>query len=106
MSLTFKDAQQQVDAWISQFEEGYFPHLLNLARMTEELGEVARVVSHLNGKKPKPGEDVGDLGLELADLLFVIVCMANREGIDLEEKFNQMMQKYQVRDKDRWSRKE
>ena len=103
--MTIQDAQQQVDAWISQFKEGYFPPLLNLARLTEEVGEVARVVAHMSGKTPKPGEDVGDLGLELADLLFVIICMANREGIDLEAKFSQMMEKYQVRDHNRWTKK-
>lgn len=103
--MTLKEAQAQVDAWISQFEEGYFPHLLNLARLSEEVGEVARVVSHLNGKKPKPGEDVGDLGLELADILFVLICMANRDGIDLEEKFEQVLEKYKIRDSERWTKK-
>jgi NTP pyrophosphatase (non-canonical NTP hydrolase) len=103
--MTLKEAQARVDAWISQFEEGYFPHLLNLARLSEEVGEVARVVSHLNGKKPKPGEDVGDLGLELADILFVLICMANRDGIDLEEKFEQVLEKYKIRDSERWTKK-
>ena len=103
--VTIKDAQQQVDAWISQFEEGYFPPLLNLARLTEEVGEIARVVAHMSGKKPKPGEDPGDLGLELADLLFVMLCMANREGIDLEAKFTQVMDKYTIRDSNRWTKR-
>jgi NTP pyrophosphatase (non-canonical NTP hydrolase) len=102
--VTIKDAQQRVDAWISQFVEGYFPPLLNLARMTEEVGEIARVVAHMSGKKPKPGEDHGDLGMELADLLFVIICMANREGIDLEAKFAQVMEKYNIRDSNRWTK--
>lgn len=104
--MTLKDAQQQVDAWISQFQEGYFPPLLNLARLTEEVGEVARVVAHMSGKKPKPGEDPGDLGMELADLLFVIVCMANREGIDLEAKFTQVLDKFAIRDHNRWTRQQ
>ena len=103
--MTIKDAQQQVDAWISQFKEGYFPLLLNLARMTEEVGEIARVVAHMSGKKPKPGEEVGDLGMELADLLFVVICMANGEGIDLDAKFSQVMEKYQIRDQNRWTKK-
>ncbi|MER3480136.1 MAG: transcriptional regulator [Meiothermus sp.] len=103
--MTLREAQSRVDAWISQFEEGYFPHLLNLARLTEEVGEVARVVSHQMGKKPKPGEDLGDLGLELADILFVLICMANRDGIDLEEKFEQVLEKYRIRDSERWTRK-
>lgn len=104
-TMTLKEAQARVDAWISQFEEGYFPHLLNLARLTEEVGEVARVVSHQSGKKPKPGEDLGDLGLELADVLFVLICMANREGIDLEEKLEQVLEKYRIRDSERWTKK-
>jgi len=104
-TMTLKEAQARVDAWISQFEEGYFPHLLNLARLTEEVGEVARVVSHQSGKKPKPGEDVGDLGLELADVLFVLICMANRDRIDLEEKFEQVLEKYRIRDSERWTKK-
>lgn len=103
--MTLREAQDRVDEWISQFEEGYFPHLLNLARMTEELGEVARVVSHLNGKKPKPGEDIGDLGEELADLLFVIICMCNKDGIDLGEKLEAVLHKYKVRDSQRWTKK-
>ncbi|WP_165363881.1 MULTISPECIES: nucleotide pyrophosphohydrolase [unclassified Meiothermus] len=103
--MTLKEAQARVDAWISQFEEGYFPPLLNLARLIEEVGEVARVVSHQNGKRPKPGEDPGDLGLELADVLFVLICMANRDGIDLEAKFEQVLEKYRIRDSERWTKK-
>ncbi|GAA6731805.1 nucleotide pyrophosphohydrolase [Thermus brockianus] len=102
--LTFKEAQRQVDAWISQFKEGYFPPLLMLARLTEELGEVARVLAHRHGKKPKPGEAEGDLAEELADLLFVLISLANREGIDLEEAFRKAMEKYAKRDATRWSR--
>lgn len=104
-TMTLKEAQARVDDWISQLEEGYFPHLLNLARLTEEVGEVARVIAHQSGKKPKPGEDAGDLGLELADVLFVLICMANRDRIDLEEKFEQVLEKYRIRDSERWTKK-
>ncbi|MFN4233133.1 nucleotide pyrophosphohydrolase [Thermus sp.] len=104
-ALTFKEAQRQVDAWIGQFEEGYFPPLLLLARLAEELGEVARVLAHRHGKKPKPGEEEGDLAMELADLLFVLISLANREGIDLEEAFLKAMAKYRERDGERWTRK-
>ncbi len=105
MSLTFADASARVDAYISQFEEGYFPPLLMLARLTEETGEVARVIAHQNGKTPKPGEDAGDLELELADLLFVMLCMANERGLSLEEGFGRMMDKVERRDANRWTRK-
>ena len=104
--MSFKNAQQEVDQWISQFEEGYFPPLAMLARLTEEVGELARVLMHqYGGKKPKPGEDPGDAGDEIADAMFVLVCMANALGIDLDEKFDAMMEKYRRRDSGRWTRK-
>ncbi|GHF49462.1 hypothetical protein GCM10017781_27490 [Deinococcus metalli] len=106
MALTFADASARVDAYISQFKEGYFPPLLMLARLTEETGEVARVLAHQNGKTPKPGEDPGDLELELADLLFVMVCLANERGLSLERGFERMMHKVETRDADRWTRKD
>lgn len=106
MSLTFEDAQQRVDAYIGQFEEGYFPPLLMLARLTEETGEVARVIAHGSGKTPKPGEEAGDLEMELADLLFVMICMANERGLSLERGFTRMMEKVETRDAGRWTRKE
>lgn len=104
-SLTFSEAAQGVHAFISQFEEGYFPPLLMLARLTEETGEIARVLAHQNGKTPKPGEDVGDLEMELADLLFVTLCLANEQGLSLERGFARMMDKIERRDRDRWTRK-
>jgi len=106
VSLTFAEAQELVDGWISRFEEGYFPPLLMLARLTEETGEVARVVSHAHGKTPKPGEAAGELAEELADLLFVVISMANSHGIDLEEAFLAAMAKYEARDSERWTRKQ
>ena len=103
-SLT--DAQRQVDEWISQFEEGYWPPLANLARLMEEVGELARLVNHRFGTKPKkPEEDEQELAEELADVLFVILCMANEQGIDLEDAFERMLEKYRSRDGDRWARK-
>jgi NTP pyrophosphatase (non-canonical NTP hydrolase) len=105
VSLSFAEAQRLVDDWIGRFEEGYFPPLLMLARLTEETGEVARVVSHAHGKKPKPGEDAGDLAGELADLLFVLISMANSHGIDLEEAFRAALAKYERRDSGRWTPK-
>ena len=104
--MTFEQASERVDRYISQFREGYFPPLLMLARLTEEVGEVARVLAHQNGKTPKPGEEIGDLELELADLLFVMVCMANERGLSLERGFERMMHKVETRDRDRWTRKE
>jgi NTP pyrophosphatase (non-canonical NTP hydrolase) len=104
MSLT--EAQRRVDTWIAQFEEGYFDPLTNLARLAEEVGELAREVNHRFGRKTKkPDEPEGDLAMEMADILFVLICMANREGIDLDEAFQRMMRKVENRDEKRWTRK-
>ena len=105
--MSLSAIQQRVDTWIGQYEEGYFHPLTNLARLTEEVGELAREVNHRFGQKTKkPGEPDGDLAMEMADILFVIVCMANREGIDLETAFDRMMAKVESRDVDRWTRKQ
>lgn len=104
MSLT--DSQRRVDAWISRFQEGYFHPLTNLARLTEEVGELAREINHRFGQKTKKAEEPeGDLAMELADILFVLICIANREGIDLEEAFDRMMAKVDARDTTRWTLK-
>jgi NTP pyrophosphatase (non-canonical NTP hydrolase) len=104
--MSLRDAQDRVDVWISQFEEGYFHPLTNLARLTEEVGELAREINHRFGQKTKkPEEPEGDLGMEMADILFVLICMANREGIDLQEAFQKVMQKVEQRDEKRWTKK-
>ena len=103
---SLKHAQRRVDEWISQFEEGYWPPLAILARLMEEVGELARLVNHRFGTKPKkPGEDEQELAEELADVLFVILCLANEQGIDLQEAFERVLAKYRARDGDRWARK-
>ena len=104
--MSLRDAQARVDAWIGQFEEGYFHPLTNMARLTEEVGELAREVNHRFGQKTKkPEEPPGDLGMEMADILFVLICMANREKIDLQEAFDRMMEKVESRDDKRWTKK-
>ena len=104
--MSFAPIQREVDAWISQFEEGYFTPLPMLARLTEEVGELARALMHHHGgKKPKPGEDPGDIGEEIADAMFVLVCLANSLQIDLDQKFAAMMAKYRERDGERWTRR-
>lgn len=105
-TLTLARAQQRVDAWISQYEEGYFHPLTNLARLAEEVGELAREVNHRWGQKTrKKDEPEGNLAMEMADILFVLICMANRENINLEQAFESMMEKVELRDADRWTRK-
>ena len=104
--LTLSELQQRVDAWISQFEEGYFHPLTNMARLAEEVGELAREVNHRFGQKTKKREEPeGDLAMEMADILFVLICMANREGIDLQAAFERMMEKVETRDEARWTKK-
>lgn len=104
MSLT--ECQTRVDDWISQFEEGYFDPLTNIARLSEEVGELAREVNHRFGQKTKkPEEAEGQMEMEMADILFVLCCMANREGISLQESFDKMMTKVERRDADRWTRR-
>jgi NTP pyrophosphatase (non-canonical NTP hydrolase) len=104
--MSFALIQKQVDDYIGQFDEGYFPPLEMLARLTEELGELSRALSHHTGfKKPKDGEATGDVGDELCDLIFVAVCLANSMQIDLDAAFAATMNKYYVRDANRWTRK-
>jgi NTP pyrophosphatase (non-canonical NTP hydrolase) len=104
--MSLKQAQERVHAWISQYEEGYFDPLTNLARLAEEVGELAREVNHRFGQKTKkPEEPEGDLAMEMADIMFVLICMANREGIDLEDAFDRMMEKVERRDEKRWTKK-
>ncbi|GMA48711.1 hypothetical protein GCM10025857_00680 [Alicyclobacillus contaminans] len=105
MTLSLQDMQRRVDAYIGQFQEGYFQPMTLVVRLVEELGELAREVNHEYGEKPKkPTELPGSIALELGDLLFVITCLANRLNIDLEAAFNQVMHKFETRDKDRWTR--
>src|SRR2546423_4102500 len=92
---SLKDLQLEVDAYISQFKEGYFHPLSMLARLTEEVGELAREVNHRYGQKPKkPGEAENTIQNELGDILFIIACFANSLNIDLQEAFDQVMEKY------------
>jgi NTP pyrophosphatase (non-canonical NTP hydrolase) len=104
--VSFTEAQARVDAWISQFEEGYFDPLTNIARLSEEVGELAREVNHRFGQKTKKKDEAeGDLAMEMADIMFVLICMANREGIDLQAAFDRMMAKVEGRDANRWTPK-
>ncbi len=102
--MDLRDAQRRVDDWISRFEEGYWPPLANLARLVEEVGELAREVNHRFGSKPKKDSEAEqDLALELADVLFVLITLANSQGIDLSDAFEHVLAKYERRDADRWT---
>ena len=102
--MDLKEAQEKVDVWISRFEEGYWPPLTNLARLIEEVGELAREMNHRFGHKTKkPDEPPQDLALELADVLFVLLVIANEQRIDLNEALEQVLGKYRTRDPERWA---
>ena len=97
---------QKVDDYISQFKAGYFSPLANLARLTEEVGELAREINHYYGEKQKkPTEEENSVKAELGDNLFVLLCIANSLGIDMTESFNDTMEKFNTRDKNRFERK-
>ncbi|OZB94884.1 nucleotide pyrophosphohydrolase [Paenibacillus sp. XY044] len=107
MEKSMAEMQREVDRYISQFKEGYFSPLSMLARMSEEVGELAREVNHQFGEKPKkPSEAENSIELELGDILFITMCFANSLGIDLTEAHNKVMHKFNTRDKDRWTKKD
>ena len=102
--MTIQELQKTVDEWIKTYGVRYFSPLTNLAQLTEEVGEVARVLSRRYGEQsPKPTEDLSDekLGDELADILWVVTCLANQTGIDLTEAIEQNIRKKTTRDKER-----
>ncbi|WP_314001086.1 nucleotide pyrophosphohydrolase [uncultured Paenibacillus sp.] len=104
---TLADVQREVDAYISQYKEGYFSPLAMLARLSEEVGELAREINHNFGPKPKkPDEADNSIELELGDILFIITCFANSLGIDLAEAHDKVMHKFNTRDSGRWTKKD
>ncbi len=106
VAMSLSESQHRVHEWISRYEEGYFDPLTNLARLTEEVGELAREINHRFGQKTKKDDEPeGDLAMEMADILFVLICIANREGLDLQTAFDRMMEKVEVRDRERWTPK-
>ncbi len=101
-----KDYQRQVDKWISKYKLGYFKPLESLARLIEEVGEVAREINHRFGpKKKKSSEKNIDLGDEMADVIYTIICLANSQKIDLDKHLKRVIKKYDTRDKNRWEKK-
>lgn len=100
--ITINEAQKQVDNWIKTYGVRYFSELTNMAILTEEVGELARIMSRKFGDQSfKKSEEKFDLGDEMADVLWVLICMANQTGIDLNEAFLKNMEKKTLRDKER-----
>ncbi len=100
------DMQHEVDQYINQFKAGYFSPMENMVRLTEEVGELAREINHVYGPKQKKlSEQEKDIGMELADNLFVLICLANSMDIDLTDYFQRTMDKVNTRDKNRFERR-
>lgn len=100
--ITLQDCQNRVDNWIKDIGVRYFSELTNLAQLVEEVGEVARIISRKYGDQSfKKSEDDANLADELADVMFVVICLANQTGIDLTDAFLKNLSKKTIRDKDR-----
>lgn len=106
-SYSTDEIQARVDSYISQYKEGYFSPLSLMARLTEELGEMAREVNHYYGEKPKKSSETQKtIEDELGDIIFVLTCFANSLDIDMSEAFDLSISKIESRDKDRWTHKD
>lgn len=100
--MNLSNAQKAVDDWIQEHGVRYFDELTNMAQLTEEVGEVARIIARRYGEQSeKPSDQEKDLGEELADVVFVVLCLANQTGIDLQEAFDKKMNLKSRRDHDR-----
>lgn len=100
--MTLEEAQKAVDDWINQNGVRYFNELTNMAMLTEEVGEVARIIARQYGEQSfKKSDESKDLGNELADVLFVLLCLANQTGIDLTTELKKNLEKKTKRDSDR-----
>jgi NTP pyrophosphatase (non-canonical NTP hydrolase) len=100
--MTLNEAQAQVDEWIKTIGVKYFGELTNTAILMEEVGELARIMARQYGEQSfKPGDKPADLADEMADVLWVLICLANQTGVNLEEAFARNMEKKTSRDKDR-----
>lgn len=100
--MTINQAQQTIDSWIKTHGVRYFSELTNMAILTEEVGEVARIIAREYGEQSKKESDKGkELADELADVLFVVICLANQTGIDLEEALKKNLDKKTKRDSTR-----
>jgi NTP pyrophosphatase (non-canonical NTP hydrolase) len=102
MSLTLQEAQDKVDQWITSTGVRYFNELTNMAMLSEEVGEVARIIARRYGEQSEKASDKDkDLGDELSDVLWVLICLANQTGVNLTEAFAKNMEKKSLRDADR-----
>ena len=99
--MTIQEAQERVDAWIKQYGVRYFSELTNMAILTEEVGEMARIMARKYGEQSFKEGEKADLGEEMADVLWVLLCIANQTGTNLTEALEKSLEKKTGRDKDR-----
>ncbi|MCX8142699.1 MAG: nucleotide pyrophosphohydrolase [Bacteroidia bacterium] len=100
--MELKEAQKLVDNWIKEYGVRYFNELTNTVILMEEVGELARIMARKYGEQSfKEGENADNIGEEMADILFVLICLANQTGVDLEKEFLNKMNKKTLRDKNR-----
>ena len=100
--MTLQESQELVDKWIKEVGVRYFSELTNMAMLTEEVGEVARIIARRYGEQSEKESDKNkDLGEEMADVLFVLICLANQTGINLEDAFTKSLLKKTERDQER-----
>ena len=99
--MTLEEAQKTVDEWIKTYGVRYFSELTNMAVLTEEVGEMARIMARTYGDQSFKAGEKTDLGDEMADVLWVLLCLANQTGVDLTEAFRKNLEKKTSRDKER-----
>jgi len=105
--MSFKDPQRDVEEWVSQYKVPYWDPLSILARVTEEVGELATELNdRYGGRVKKPTDDTKDIGYEIGDIMFALICLANSHNIDLDESWKGVMNKCYGRDKDRFEKKD
>lgn len=100
-SITIQEAQERVDKWIKEYGVRYFNEMTNMAILTEEVGEVARIMARTYGEQSFKDGERKELGDELADVLWVLICIANQTGVDLTETFEKNLDKKTARDRNR-----
>jgi NTP pyrophosphatase (non-canonical NTP hydrolase) len=106
LTKTIKELQKYVDKFISQYKNGYWPPYIMLAALMEEVGELSREINHLRGMKPKKNsEEENEIKIEMGDLLFSLICIANEFEIDLSDALENTLNKYDKRDNRRWNKK-
>lgn len=104
--MTFRELQDRTAEWIGRYEDGYWPPLAQVTCLAEEVGELAREVNHLHGpKRKKASEEKSSIGMEIADCVMILCCLANSLDIDLDESWRAMWRKIESRDKDRFPKK-